>query len=448
MPDDAEAIRELANTLQKIVEDYVIGQGPFLEFLDKVKATGAPPEVCEDYANQARARIESGQTNPSGARMPPPMDVSDRSSRTLDGNASQPDSGDPAPEARREDTIGRGADKVGEPDETGDTEDAREELRRNELEKEVWNILAGKLGQAFDRRPTHDQELSDASADVFSASILAVAPHLGCLFKKVDDPHLEETFRLRKCFSSEKICEEIAEGVMRQTFEEPLPKIIWKKIIQDRFVAFDKLYGALELGFDSREEPKDVGGGFAIFRKDQFAKKVVRTEAEWLRVFSAWHSAVAFLYPHRRGELQEYKKAVIEMFRAAPRNPSIAISFDAEARERYDKEPFRLDDRNRLHVSVMSQLVAVADGIGSSQGTKRASMFGGPPAKHLDIICDNWNWGNCAEDPCLAGRRHGICSECRGDHRARDVDTCLLRLKTRCEVKRRGRLAASGASKD
>jgi hypothetical protein len=69
------------------------------------------------------------------------------------------------------------------------------------------------------------------------------------------------------------------------------------------------------------------------------------------------------------------------------------------------------------------------------------------PQKRSATVCYNWNFGFC-EDPCPNRRKHGTCSECAGQHRARDVDSCLFALQTRRgKGTRGGHTESSGGSR-
>ena len=73
-----------------------------------------------------------------------------------------------------------------------------------------------------------------------------------------------------------------------------------------------------------------------LVQKDQYsAKKSVKHEAKWIRVFTAWKSSVVLLFPHHQQELQSYCEMVVDLFHMAPFDPSVAIQFDVEAQDHY-----------------------------------------------------------------------------------------------------------------
>jgi hypothetical protein len=94
----------------------------------------------------------------------------------------------------------------------------------------------------------------------------------------------------------------------------------------------------MDLGCDQQDGLKFFYGGFSIVKKDQaFAKRSIKYEADW------------WIAPHRSSELQSYRKIVMKLSRAI-RHPDIAIRFDVDARDRYAKHPFHMDDRSEFHV--------------------------------------------------------------------------------------------------
>ncbi|EDR09773.1 uncharacterized protein LACBIDRAFT_325572 [Laccaria bicolor S238N-H82] len=205
-----------------------------------------------------------------------------------------------------------------------------------------------------------------------------------------------------------------------QPLVDPIPRPLWRAIIQDQYVDFEKLHASMDRGFSHNDDAKDFAGGFSLVRKDQYsARKVVRNEAEWARVFQAWKAGVVLLYPHRLNELNTYQDMVIELFRAAPYDPFVTINVDAEARDRYARSPYQMDDRSRFQLPLLSQMLR-----------KREATDTMGPSKRAAVPCQNWSLGICT-DPCVFRRKHGICSECGGKHKARDHETCLSSLEAR-----------------
>ena len=171
-----------------------------------------------------------------------------------------------------------------------------------------------------------------------------------------------------------------------QPLADPIPWSIWRLVIQDHIVDFEKLFALMDKGYDHNNEPRDFGGGYALVKKKQgSAKRPLRSESEWAQVFRAWSSAVGLVYRHRFSELQGYQRMVTDLFCTVPHDPSIAIAFDVEARDRYAKSPFRLDDRTQLNVPLLVRMFQ-----GSSPSSKkRSNPMGSPssPSKRSSVPC-------------------------------------------------------------
>ncbi|KAF8801341.1 hypothetical protein BYT27DRAFT_7226908 [Phlegmacium glaucopus] len=159
-----------------------------------------------------------------------------------------------------------------------------------------------------------------------------------------------------------------------QYFPDPIPRSIWGKIIQDQFYH----------NYSHQDDHKEFMGGYVLTKKDQVsAKKPVRSEAEWV---------------------------------STPHNPSIAIQFDVEARDCYSRSPYHLNNRDMLHVPLLVQLFCSSN----SNSKHESDPLFSSSSKRALVPCQNWSLGIC-DDPCLNRRKHGVCCECGGQHRAKEV---------------------------
>jgi hypothetical protein len=276
-------------------------------------------------------------------------------------------------------------------------------------------------------------ESKTSKSQVIPLSTLDLAPHLADLEAAANvDEHLEKTRKLRAAYGADKATDPVIDLMQAQRLREPLPRAIWKLVVLDKYVDFEKLHASQQQGFDYNYDTRDDlgGSGFALVKKDHItSRRSVQTEAEWKRLYSGWIAAVLLLYPHRREELDYYHDFVDNLFRTAPNNPSSGICFDAAVRDRYAKEPFRMDDLARLLLFMVSHMLAGSSKTG--RGSKRPSTTSENPSnKRMEQVCENWNLGIC-KDPCKNRRKHGVCSECGQSHAANTVNGCIARLKER-----------------
>ena len=397
-----EAIRARAEECQRIVDEAISESVSGPTFLERLKGAGATPDEARDYIEQftARRRIqESGSSNTGG--QPP----------------GQPDSDAPNP-----------IDAA--------TSIAWAFLRAkvNHLQSNSSQATAAPGGSLSD-------ELANllglpSSKGAIPSSVLAKAPHLAKLSDPTaSDPHLEKTQDLLSVYCPQHSQDILVNKAQFAPVGDPLPRTIWRKILLDSFVDFKKLFASMDKGYDHHDDPKDFGAGYALVKKDQaFSKRPLHTEADWMRVFTAWSAGVVFFFPHRDAELREYRTIVMDLFRAAPANPLIAISFDVHVRDKYSKKPFHLDDRAQLNFPLLTQMLSPASPVASRTNKRVASSqppasAGGP--KRADVPCRNWSLGSCKSEICPNRRKHGICCICGEGHRARDNESCFTLLQAR-----------------
>lgn len=297
------------------------------------------------------------------------------------------------------------------------------------VEAAAWAAMQAKLdhvsssvenppvGHLFERRSDFlgaRKESPELSS--IPQSVLDVAPHLARLQSNViADPHIGETWKLRREYAKGRIVEALINLGQFQPLKDPISRAIWKLVILDHYVDFEKLYATLDRRFDHQGEV--------------MANHPVRSESDWTRVFDAWMAAVLVFYPHRSGELASYRAKILDFFHSIPSGAVIAIHFDRDVRNRYARNPFRMDDQKALYVPFLAQVFRVSSF--SAAGTKRASSSQSQPRKRSSTICQNWNMGFCNSDTCPSNRRHNICCECYGGHRARDSNECFAKLKQR-----------------
>ena len=396
-------VQARAEEFQRIVDEAISESltGPI--FLERLKGAGASPDEAQDYISQfSQRRREQGsatatssggaQPGPVDANMPSPVDVATSIAwallRAKVDHLQSPSSG-----------AARVADGT--------------------LSDELSTLLGLSTGKG-----------------AIPASVLAKAPHLAKLSAPVvSDPHLEKTQELLSVFSPQNVQDILVNKAQFAPVRDPLPQTFWRKILLDSYVDFEKLFASMDKGYDHHDDPKDFGAGYALVKKDQaFSKRALRTEADWIRVFGAWSSGVAFFFPHREDELRDYQTIVMDLFRAAPANPLVAISFDVQVRDKYSRKPFHLDDRAQLNSPLLAQMLSP-----SSPSVPRSNKRGpssqlpssGGNQKRVDVPCRNWSFGTCKSEVCPNRRKHGVCFICGEGHRAKDNEQCAAALQSR-----------------
>ena len=329
---------------------------------------------------------------------------------------------------------------------TGGPDHVQDQAERDKaVEEAAWAALFSKLKSSAVPPPSGlsstvldkmlelwGQEVSTSAS--LSKSVLAVAPHLAEDTDTVyEDPYLRETQSCKIAYASQKPFEHLIIRAQGRKIREPIANSIWKLIILDKYVDFEKLYATLDPGYNPNDEAKEINDVFTLLEKNSISsKRSVDTEAEWMRLYDVWFDAVLHFYPHRKDELSTYRELVVNMFRATI-SPLPAIRYDRDSRERYSRQPYRLDScKDVLPFPLLSQLLSQVPAASSSgKGKRRSSGSQEGPRKRAETVCRNWNLGNCENDPCNYGRRHNECCECHEPHRAKDKAECLAALNRR-----------------
>ena len=267
-----------------------------------------------------------------------------------------------------------------------------------------------------------------------SKSVLAVALHLGTDEDTVfEDPYLSETQKCKMAYASQKPFKNLVIKAQGRKMCEPIANSIWRLVILNKYVDFEKLYVTLDPGYNPNDEAKELNERFTLLERNSISsKRPVLTESEWMRLYDIWVDSMLYFYPHRKIELISYHKLIVNMFRATS-SPFPAIRYDRDSRERYARQPYRLDSsKDVLPFPLLSQLLSHANDARTSDSTSPSPS---PPSskkrKRSESICQNWNLGVCDGDTCYYGRRHNECSECDGCHRAKDNSDCYAALNRR-----------------
>ncbi|CAA7266998.1 unnamed protein product [Cyclocybe aegerita] len=352
-----EDVRARIERLEKVVEDAVEAKSTVADVLERLKGAGATHKEAEDFGKQFIQLFKARHGSVEG---PGSQQIEGEREGTPEGLNE-----DEAAEFRRKrDSL------LGEQPQGDEEEAAR---RRRAVDAAEWQLVLAKLATVAARPDSSagkgsfsellkifDRSSASTSRSIPS-TVLDGAPHLWNLSSNaIKDPHLDETWRLRLLFAGKETIDSIVDHLQAQPVDQPLPRSIWRLLVQDQYVDFEKLFALMDPNYNHNDDPKDFGGGFALVKKElATAKKTLRTEADGIRVFAAWCEGTILLYPHRLKELQAYSRLVSDVFHACPNDPSNGIRFDLESRQRYAKSPYRLDDKAQSFVSILGQFLAI-----------------------------------------------------------------------------------------
>jgi hypothetical protein len=409
---------------EKLVDDAVEKDIPATVLADSLKELGLKAIEAVDYLDEFNQRIAIRR---SKARVPgsPPHEHDEHSAEHTAEASSH---------ARVQEDRDRAV------------EEAAWASLRSKLEVAAPALSSGLPSSVLDKMfELFGQEA--LSSTTLSKSVLAVAPHLADDEDTIlGDPYLCETQKCKVAYASQKPFDYLIVKAQARRMPEPIANSIWRLIILDKYVDFEKLYVTLDPDYNPNDEAKDLGDSFTLLEKNSVSsKRSVFTEAEWMRLYDIWVCGVLHFYPHRRSELSSYRELIVTMFRATS-SAIPAIRYDRDSRERYSRQPYRLDSsKDVLPLPLLSQLLSqvVAPASSSSGGKRRSSNSQEGPRKRSETICRNWNLGNCEVDPCHYSRRHNECCECGGSHRAKDRGDCLAALNQRRQQQKAATAARS-----
>ncbi|THU92526.1 hypothetical protein K435DRAFT_800410 [Dendrothele bispora CBS 962.96] len=161
---------------------------------------------------------------------------------------------------------------------------------------------------------------------------------------------------------------------------DPLPSQLLKLMVEDKYVDFDKVHGAIGQSSSVAfyDDPKDFLGDLKLLRSDQLiCKLAVVTEAQWLRTYDAWlASSVSFVVLILLVPLELTKRFMSVMLAVHLSWSMIPSTFLCS-----------------LHASPS----LLSAGVKRSQGTPAAVSS----SKRSKSICENWNLDFCKAEKCL-----------------------------------------------
>ena len=127
----------------------------------------------------------------------------------------------------------------------------------------------------------------EESSSSLSKSVLAVAPHLADDDKTVfEDPHLSETQRCKIAYSGQKPFKNLIIKAQGWRMHEPIANSIWRLVILNKYVDFEKLYVTLDPSYNPNDKAKELNDRFMLLEKNSISSRhSVLTEAEWMHLY-------------------------------------------------------------------------------------------------------------------------------------------------------------------
>lgn len=223
MPDEPSGIEQVsiqAEKAQKLVDDAVEGIISCQELAESLRDVGITAGQAEDYVDEYNQRIELRKAK-----------------------SRRPNSLSPQPDQQQPDN---------------DTE------RTHAIEEAAWIRLRSKLAKATPVRPENisripfnvdqvvkflESAMGPPSPAGLSKEVLAVAPHLAqSSTSTLINPYLEQTSKAKNVYMADKNFDRLIERGQQEILRDPISRPMWKLIIQDKYVDFEKLYATLDRG--------------------------------------------------------------------------------------------------------------------------------------------------------------------------------------------------------
>ncbi|KAJ4490947.1 hypothetical protein J3R30DRAFT_3679165 [Lentinula aciculospora] len=131
-----------------------------------------------------------------------------------------------------------------------------------------------------------------------------------------EDPHIDKTLRTKRIYPKKPNSDTLNNLFQARHLLEPLLRSVWRLILKDEYVSFEKLLTGIDPRYDHRDEGKDFGAGYALVKKDfPAARKPITSESEWNKVFETWKTGVVEAFPHRMDELTNYGNIISNLAR-------------------------------------------------------------------------------------------------------------------------------------
>ncbi|KAG6894863.1 hypothetical protein C0993_010579 [Termitomyces sp. T159_Od127] len=277
-----DEVQKRTEACEKSVDETVNGLRSYDSFAKEIRDLGCSPDEAKDFFDAVRQRIDIREAK-SKAPAIPTREVTPEGLSGEDLEAFR---------RERSDTI-------------SDLAREQERTHNQAVEAAAWAALRSKL----DHVPSllgHSRSLSQAidlhkplETSSIPQSLLDVAPHLAKLQSQVSaDPHIAKTWELRQEYGKERIVDSLIDLGQLQRVKDPISRAMWKLVIMDHYVDFEKLYATLDKAYDHNDEPKDFLAGFSLVKKDHaVARRPILSGSDWSRTFDAWMAAVVVFYP-------------------------------------------------------------------------------------------------------------------------------------------------------
>jgi len=200
----------------------------------------------------------------------------------------------------------------------------------------------------------------------------------------------------------------------------------WERILKGESLNLDHFLSSIVRTQIDEDRKARIGETHLTFSTSD-AKRKVRNAADWAAAWRRASEAVAFAFPHRREELDEYQRHIQVEFDAKQASAhQRIISYDIAVRNYVGGgQTSLLTDRERF--SHLYSAIILPDGIEFATGftaARRMSPNATKTSKSTET-CNKYNTTpGCPHSPC---RYRHVCKKCGGDHSQNECDSSQKR---------------------
>ena len=199
------------------------------------------------------------------------------------------------------------------------------------------------------------------------------------------------------------------------------PHSEWASILAGTMVNLDHVLSGMHAVSNDNREIEVIGGIQLKYGAAEAAKKV-KNAGDWSQAFRVYAKAVAFVFPHRKEELEDYAEQVASLFVVVTEaNHPIIINYNKAVRTRVGGvRNLLLTDKSEFEDLRLYWLHPLGQGFRdtNSGGTPNRS----PRANYrTNDDCLRFNDGKCPNKASGCKYRHR-CANCGGRHAKKDCD--------------------------
>jgi hypothetical protein len=203
------------------------------------------------------------------------------------------------------------------------------------------------------------------------------------------------------------------------------PESEWLAIIKGQAIDLNKVITGQFSVAHERQHAESIGDGIQLLFGSSTPTKTVSTQSEWITAWTKAAEATAFVFPHRRRELEVYRQYVMDLFTSSAdfvheRIILLDRKLRNEAAGRRDLElsdcaRFGHWERSFLNDNGAAYLESKPKAKDTSKRGGGSNGGGGDSQKKSAEPCRRFNDEHCPSNKATCRYAH-VCSRCKRNH--------------------------------